>query len=219
MNKIKIILVDEHKIVCDGIQALLSNVDDIEIIDKITDKSKLLIKLKSLLAHIVIVNIYTPNDSDIELVNIINKEHPEINVLILSMFINKYFIFKTIKAGAKGFLTQDVNRRELIEAIYTLRNGYDFYDKSISGFIIRDYLRKIQLENQFSQQQQNILSKREIEVLKLYCEGYSNKEIADKLFISIRTVETHKNHIMRKINLKTTVDLIKFAIKNNIIEI
>jgi DNA-binding NarL/FixJ family response regulator len=125
------------------------------------------------------------------------------------------FIFKMIKAGAKGHLTSDTNRDEIVEAIYTLRNGYDFYAKAITNMILRNYLDD---GNGKAEREKN-LSTREMEVLKLFAQSHTNKEIADKLFISVRTVESHKNNIMRKINLKTTVDMVKFAIRNNIVDL
>ena len=106
--------------------------------------------------------------------------------------------------------------RELIEAIYTLRNGYDYYSQTITHLLLNNYISLIQNEHPESNASLKNLSSRELEIVKLWGESNTNKEIADKLFISIRTVESHKNHIMQKLSLKTAVDLVKFAIKNNI---
>jgi two-component system response regulator NreC len=124
-----------------------------------------------------------------------------------------------IKAGAKGHLSRDTNRSEILEAIYTLRNGYEFYAKTITNILLSSYLSDDQIDVNEKETRQKSLSDREMEVFKLFAEGFSNREIAEQLFISVRTVETHKNNIMKKINMKTTVDLVKFAIKNNIIEL
>ncbi len=101
----------------------------------------------------------------------------------------------------------------------TVRNGYDYYSKSISSIILKRYLNQPGSTNAIRNQPNSNLSDRELEVLKLFADSYTNQEIADKLFVSIRTVESHKNNIMRKINLKTTVDMVKFAIRNNLIEV
>ena len=106
-----------------------------------------------------------------------------------------------------------------MEAIYTLRNGHDFYSNSITHLLLNKYISKLQNEGNEAVASINNLSTREIEIIKLWGNSYTNKEMADKLFISVRTVESHKNHIMQKLNLKTAVDLVKFAIKNSIIEI
>ena len=140
--------------------------------------------------------------------------------MVLSLSVEEAFILQAIKAGAKGILTKDTNANELIEAVYTLRSGYDYYGKSITQVLLNSYLKKAnQNENEDFNKQLKTLSEREMDVLKLFAESFTNQEIADKLFISIRTVESHKNNMMRKINLRTTVDLVKFAIQNNLIQI
>ncbi|MCL2511644.1 MAG: response regulator transcription factor, partial [Bacteroidales bacterium] len=115
----------------------------------------------------------------------------------------------------KGYLSKDTTRAELLEAIYTLRNGFDYYGKSITNILLRGYLN----QTSSKEEEQPELSAREIEVLRLLGDGMTNQEIADKLFVSIRTVESHKSNIMRKINLRTTVDLVKFAIRNSYIDV
>jgi two-component system response regulator NreC len=180
--------------------------------------SELLIKLRILPIHVVLLNTYEPGDHDIDMIRIIQREHPQIKILILAMTVQESFILRTLKAGAKGFLSKDADRNEMIEAIMTVRSGYDYYSKSISNIILKRYLKQSG-NNPIKNNPNSTLSERELEVLKLFADSYTNKEIADKLFVSIRTVESHKNNIMRKINLKTTVDMVKFAIRNNLIEV
>jgi two-component system response regulator NreC len=215
MDKIKVALVDEHPIMCDGIQALLADANDISIVHDSRSIEELIKKLYNEPVHVAIVALYTPDPDNIELIGRLCSKHSRLNVLVLSMYRLENFIFKMIKAGAKGHLTSDTNRDEIVEAIYTLRNGYDFYAKAITNMILRNYLDD---GNGKAEREKN-LSTREMEVLKLFAQSHTNKEIADKLFISVRTVESHKNNIMRKINLKTTVDMVKFAIRNNIVDL
>lgn len=153
----------------------------------------------------------------LEDIKVLNYRYPKLKILVLTIKVNENFILKLIKVGAKGHLSYDTGRSEMLEAIYSLRNGYDFYAKTITNLLLNSYLH----DSESSKDKNMIshLSPRETEVLKQFAEGKTNKQIADKLFISIRTVETHKTNIMKKINLKTTVDLVKFAIKNNIIEL
>ena len=158
-------------------------------------------------------------ENDIENIRLLNQRFPKAKILVLSMFKHERFILKMIKAGAKGHVSRDTNRSEILEAIYTLRNGYEFYAKTITNIILSSYLSDDDIDIKEKENRQKNLSNREMEVFKLFAEGHSNREIAEKLFISVRTVETHKNNIMKKINIKTTVDLVKFAIKNNIIEL
>jgi DNA-binding NarL/FixJ family response regulator len=140
-------------------------------------------------------------------------------VLILSMYTNEDFIFNSVKAGAKGYLPKNTSREELLDAIRTIYEGDEFFSDSISRIMLKSYVRKAKDEDLSSQGGPVPLTSREIEILKLFAEGFINKEISDQLDISIRTVETHKNHIMKKLELKSTVDLIKYAIRNKIVEI
>ncbi len=219
MNKVEIILVDDHRIVCEGLKHMLSDSDDITVLGCVRTLPELLIKLRILTIHVIVLSCYEPGENDIEMIRIIQREHPQIKILILAMTAQESFILRTMKAGAKGFLSKDSDRSELIQAILTLRNGYDYYSKPISEIILRKYLNNPSANGGLKNQPAGALSEREMEVLRLFAESYTNREIADKLFVSIRTVESHKNNIMRKINLKTTVDMVKFAIKNNLIEI
>lgn len=131
----------------------------------------------------------------------------------------KKIILKQIKAGAKGHLGEDTNRSEILEAIYTLRSGYEYYAKTITNILLNSYISDNGVYASNKKDKRSNMSAREMEIFKLIAEGDSNRTIAEKLFISIRTVETHKNNIMKKVGLKTTVDLVKFAIKNNIIQL
>jgi two-component system response regulator NreC len=216
---IKIFIVDDHHVVCEGIQSLLEGVDDIEVVGTATDINQLVEKIKGHYIHVTLINIYDPIDTEIENIRNLKREYPNMNLLILSMSRAKGFILKTLKAGAKGYLTKDTSRSEIVEAIYSIRAGYDYYAKPITNIILKNYLRETDPEHLLQDQKDKSLSTREIEVLKLFGKSLTNKEIADQLFISVRTVESHKTNVMKKLNLRTTVDLVKFAIKNNIIEI
>ncbi len=219
MANIKIMLVDDHQIVRDGIKALLESLDNVQVIGEASSVKDLLDNLQTTKPDIIVTDISMPDISGIELTRIINEnpEYSGIKVLILSMFTNEDFIFNAIKAGAKGYLPKNTTRRELFDAVNTIYNGEEYFSESISNIILKSYIKKAQNNDQTEKKE--TLSIRETEILKHFVQGMSNQEIADKLFISIRTVESHKNHIMQKLELKSTVDLIKFAIKNKIVEI
>jgi DNA-binding NarL/FixJ family response regulator len=220
-EKIKIILVEDHQIVRDGIKALLAEGPDIEIIGEAQNFSELREILISKLPDIIIMDISLPETSGIEITTYITEKYQSTKVLILSMYTEEDFIFNAIKAGAKGYLPKNTTRKELLDAISAIYNGAEFYSDTISNIILKSYVNKAKSADNKNVKinKEDLLTHREIEILKHYAEGYSNQEIADKLFISIRTVESHKNHIMQKLELKSTVDLIKFAIKNKIVEI
>ena len=216
---IKVSIVDQHPVVCDALKALLHNADDIEISRCSSNINEILNSPNSVMIHILLVVLYTPASGDVDDIKKLTQRFPKLKVLVLSMYRNESFILKLIKAGAKGHISRDTDRSEILEAIYTLRNGYEFYAKTITNILLSSYLSDKDIDHKEKESRQKELSKREMEIFKLFAEGQSNREIAEQLFISVRTVETHKNNIMKKINLKTTVDLVKFAIKNNIIEL
>ena len=219
MSKIQVGVFDEHKIVQQGLSSLLKDIDDIDIVLNADEKSKLFENLRSNPVNILILNIHTLSTLVFNLISQLSISFPKTRILVLSVHDDEEFIMKIIRTDAKGFLAKDTDRSELIEAIYTIRNGYDFYSKSITHLLVNKYISKLKSEDGLYSGNIKNLSIREIEILKLWGKSHSNKEIADKLFISVRTVESHKNHIMQKLNLKTIVDLVKFAIKNNLIEI
>jgi len=219
MEKIKIILVDDHQLVRDGIKALLRGIPDISIIGEASGAVELYTELEQLKPDLLIMDISLPEISGIEITKKICTDFPEIKVLILSMYNSEEFIFNSLKAGARGYLPKDTTRDELLEAIYNISRGEEFFGGSISKVMLKSYVKRATHEDKPEEKSHAVLTGREIEILKLYVEGLINKEISDKLDISIRTVETHKNHIMRKLGLKSTVELVKFAIRNKIAEI
>ena len=216
---INVSLIDEHPVICDAFTALLSDVDDISIVSSFNSFSEFSGEVAETKPHIVIMVFYKHDDINVENVRQLAYQYPKIKILEMSMYHDEKQVLKMIKAGAKGHLGSDTNRSEIIEAIYTLRNGYEFYAKTITNILLSSYIGDQDINKNEKENRQKNLSAREMEIFKLFAEGISNRSIADKLFISVRTVETHKNNIMKKIGLKTTVDLVKFAIKNNIIQL
>jgi DNA-binding NarL/FixJ family response regulator len=216
-DKIRLGILDEHKIAQEGLCSLLETLEDIEIVLKTDHRDQLADELKSALVHVLIINIHSFTFQVVNLITQISNAFPKIRILIMSVNNDEDVVLKTIKAGAKGFLARDTTRTELIEAIYTLRNGHDYFSNSVTMLLVNKYITRLKTDDERSDIRS--LSSREIEVMKMWGNSYTNKEIADKLFLSVRTVETHKNHIMQKLNLKTSVDMVKFAIRNNIIDL
>lgn len=217
MNKILTALFDSRSnIVLEGIEALLMQKDDFEVTGKFSTTEELIISIRAQMPNVLIISIYKSDKNALELVKKIGLEYPRIKILMMSMEFDEDIVFRTLKAGAKGYITNNSDRQELYNAIHHLRNGYDYYTKPITDILVKSYIKVIKSEDESKPKN---LSKREIEIIKYWGDGLTNQEIADKLFISVRTVESHKNHIMQKLNLRTTVDLVKFAIKNNLIQV
>ena len=216
MERIKVILVDDHQIVRDGIKSLITDDPNINIITEASSAEELRDKLETYRPDVILMDINLPDATGIELTKELKESKPEIKVLILSMHMGEDFIVNAIEAGAKGYLPKTTSKKELILAINTISKGEDYFNESISNILIKSYVKRAQTPKK-EEEKVIDLTRREKEIITLFALGMSNKEIADKLFISIRTVESHKNNIMNKLELKSTVDLVKFALKNNYI--
>ncbi len=220
MAKIKVLLVDDHQIVRDGIFALLIKEDDIEIVGEAGNGDELFEKLKFVKPDIIILDISLPKMSGIEIAGILRKDFPELRIIVFSSYTDEETIFKSIRAGAKGFLPKDSMRDDLVEAIKKVHLGFEYLSEKIPNTILMDYIKKSgSTEDKYNNTKLGNLTKREREILKLVADGLSYKEIGAELFISVRTVETHKNNILQKLELKSTIDLVKFAIKNDLIDL
>ncbi len=217
-KNIKIILVDDHHIVRNGFKALMSDADDISIIGEASSYDELQNILDNNKPHIIVLDISLPGISGIDICAKLKKNMPEIKIIILSMYTSEDFIANAIKSGADGYLPKNTTKKEFLDAIYAVNEGKEYFSKNISDVIMKSFVQKIKT-GETPDKKESILSARETEVLKLFVNGLTNQEIADKLFISIRTVESHKNHIMQKLELKSTVELVKYAIKHKITEL
>lgn len=219
MNNIKIILVEDHQIVRDGIKALIADNGSIEIIGEAKSAYELFELLKTQIPDVVLLDISLPTMSGIEVSKMLSADFPQIKKLMLSMYTSEDFIFNALKTGINGYLSKNTTREELLQAIHDVSNGKEYFSKSISDTILKSYMKSARYGNTVSDSKLSNLTSREQEILLYVAEGMNNPSLAQKLNISIRTVETHKTSIMRKLGLNSTVDLVKFAIKNNIIEI
>lgn len=216
MKEIKLALVDDHKMFRDGIKSVLSDEKCVKVEAEAGNAEEIIEILKKKHVDIVITDIGLPGMNGIDLCRYITHNYPDIRVVILSMHNNEEFVMNSLKSGASGYLPKETGHEELIFALKKISEGEIYFNHNISQTIIKGYQRN---ENALSEDPNLVLSQRELEVLKLYAEGYTNSEIADKLFISVRTVESHKTHILQKLGLKSNVDMVKVAIKFQIIKL
>ncbi len=219
MDATKVMLVDDHLIVRDGIKALLREDSSIDIIGEANSGEDFFSLLESRVPDVVLLDISLPDISGIEISNKLSEEYPQVKKLMLSMYTSEDFIFNALQAGANGYLPKNTTRGELLQAIAEVKEGREYFSKSISDIILKSYVKNAKSRSDDSENKLDTLTRREHELLVMVVEGMSNPCIAEKLSISIRTVETHKTSILRKLDLNSTVDLVKFAIKHNIIEL
>jgi DNA-binding NarL/FixJ family response regulator len=217
MDTIKIVLADDHRIFRDGLKSLLSESEFIEVIGEASGGKELLEVLKTLKPDLVIVDISMKDMSGIEVSKQIASQYHDVKIMILSMHTNEEFVINAIKAGVNGYLSKDASGEELMDAIKIISEGGECYSKLVSENFLKSYVKKYKSEQSLFENK--TLTQREIEILKLAAVGLTNKEIADKLFISSKTVDCHKNNIVQKLKLKNTAEMVLYAVKNKIIEV
>lgn len=218
MEKIKVIIVDDHKIVRDGIISFTLGHEIIEIIGEAGKENELMNLLDQTIPDIIVMDISLPGKSGIELTDFITRQFPDIKILILSALDEEDTIVDAIEAGAKGFLHKECEEKEFLFAIQKIYNDENYFGKRISSIIQKSFVKKAK-DSSFNDFTNRLLSNRELEVIQCLAKGCSDKKIAEKLYISLRTVETHKKNIREKLNINSTAELVIYAIKNNIIEL
>jgi len=213
MRVIGVVCLDDHAVVREGIEAIITGVTDIELIASFAEPPKLFDFLRHNKTDIILLDIKLGEHSGIDIAQRLHKEYPEIKVIMLTAMDDEQSVSLSLKAGVYGFLTKDANQSEFLKAISEVYLGRKYFSTGISQTIYDGYAQHLQKTNSPT----DLLSEREIEIIRLITNGLQQKDIADILFISPRTVETHKKNIMEKLSLKSTADLIKFAIKQGII--
>ncbi len=217
MDKIRIVLLDDHRMFRDGVKHVLSDEENIEIIGEVGNGRDLYDLLEQKRPDIIITDISLPDISGIDITSDITSRYDDIKILILSMHTREEFIVKALSAGASGYLPKETSIKELLEAIKVISEGGRYYNRDISDTIINSVIMKMKTDEKTESIPS--LTKREREIVTLVVEGLTNKEIAARLFISIRTVDSHKTNILQKLKLKSSVELVKYAIKNKLVKI
>ena len=212
---IKVLIADDHKVFRDGIISILEKEEDIEVVAEAGNGREVMDLLNKVHPDVILMDIAMGDAGGIEASNLIKNQFPKIKILALSMHNESTYIVKMLEAGAKGYLLKDAGGKEMIRAIRVVNEGNTYYSGEVSAAII-EHLTK---GTKPKEKKEGIpLSKRELEVLQLIAEEFTNPEIAEKLFISIRTVDTHRRNLIEKLAVKNTAGLVKYAIRNGIIE-
>lgn len=211
-SKLKIFIVDDHQILIDGIESMLKGVSEFEVVGKSLNGNFALDFLNENHVDVLLTDLYMPKMTGIELTQKVKKRFPEVKVLALSVSYDVSIVHDLMDAGISGFIIKTIGRDELIDAIHEIAKGNIYFSREVSNEILRS------LSNRNDSEEENYhLTEREIEIVKLIAQEFSNGEIAKKLCISERTVETHRKNIYRKTNTKTIVGLIKYAVEYKLI--
>lgn len=218
MEKIKVLIADDHKLVREGLEAILSPVKDFKVIGMAPSGEEAVNLARTHTPHVVLMDIVMPGMTGIEAARWIKEIDPHIRIILLTMEITREYVSAGIKSGVDGYLPKDISKRSLVEAIRAVYRGERYFNESVKKMVFEDFYSVEKLRSP-KRKLPTQLTQRETEVLGLVAEGKSNKEVAEMLEISVKTVETHKTHILIKLGLSKTSELVHFAIKNQIISI
>lgn len=217
MKKIKILLVDDHAVLRSGLKLLLNAQPDMEVLDEATDGLEAINKAIKLFPDVVLMDISMPGIGGLEATKQIKSKCPKIKILVLTMHDDETYLDEFLRHGASGYVVKKAADTELTSAIRAVNRGEIALHPAVTKNIINNYLN-ISSSSKKRKEQHALISEREQQVLKLIVLGHTNKEISEALFISIKTVETHRTRIMQKLNLNTRAKLVQYAIEKGILK-
>jgi DNA-binding NarL/FixJ family response regulator len=213
MNKINLLIVDDHTMFLEGIISLLERESNITIIDKATNGIEALKIIQKATIDFIILDISMPEMDGIELSKILKKQYPHIKILILSTHSNVTIVSRLIRIGVNGYLLKNAEKEELLKAINTIASGENYFTEELQE---KYFSNNTRIEKQISTLTE--LSSREKEILVLIVQEYNTAEIAEKTFISLNTVNTHRRNLLSKLNAKNTAGLVKYAVENGLVD-
>jgi two-component system response regulator NreC len=217
MKRIRVVVADDHTIVRQGLLALLNEQQDIEVVAEAEDGRDALKKVEKFLPDILILDVGMPRLNGLEAARQIKRQNQTVKILMLTMHSDEEYIFETLKAGASGYLLKDAAATELITAIHSIHSGQSYLSPSVSHRVIENYIRRSDPPNNEDTGSHKLLTEREREVLQLVAEGKTNREIADILNISIKTVDNHRTNLMNKLDIHDRAGIVRYAIRKGII--
>ncbi len=215
MSNIRLIIADDHKIFREGVSELLQKETELQILADVGNEEELMKALSSNTTDLIMMDIDMGETNGIELTSKVKAQYPDIKILALSMHGEKNYIVKMLEAGATGYILKNAGKQEMLSAIKAVAKGDTYFSSQVSSKLL-EHITNPKPERK---KEAGIpLTSREIEVLKLIADEYSNPEIAEKLFISIRTVDTHRRNLLDKLGVKNTAGLVKYAMQHGLLE-
>jgi DNA-binding NarL/FixJ family response regulator len=215
MSPVRIVLADDHTVMRNGLRLLLERQPNLQVVGEAADGRQAVALTEAEHPDVVIMDIAMPNLNGIEAARQIVNHSPKTAIAILSMHSDESYVIRALKAGARAYLLKDSAEADLLAAVRALTEGKSFFSPAISKILVEDYMR--QLESRGAEDTYELLTNREREILQLLAEGKTNKEVANMLNLSLYTVETHRTHILQKLNLHSVPELILYAVRKGII--
>lgn len=216
METIKIVLADDHSIVRDGIKQLLETEEYIKIVGEASDGVEAINMVDESSPDILIMDISMPNMTGIEATHKLVQKQSSTKILILSMYDKEEYVLKAVELGAYGYLMKDTSKDKFIKAIKTINNNQKYFSSEISNIIVNKYLNAVQ-NTSSTRKEKDLLTRRETEILTLIVKGVNNKKIAEKLELSVRTIETHRLNIMKKLEVKNAAEMVRVALERKLV--
>jgi two-component system response regulator NreC len=215
MTTIRVLIAEDHSIVRDGLRLLLESQPDFEVVAEAANGREAVARAQEARPDVIIMDISMPEISGLEATRLIKADWPQTQVLILTMYESDEYFFRALEAGASGYVLKKAATQDLITAARAVARGEAFLYPSVAKKLIGDYLRRMQSGAEPAGL--GSLSEREREILRLIADGLSNQQIGEQLAISVSTVQTHRAHILDKLDLKTTAGLIKYAVQHGLV--
>lgn len=213
---IHVLLTDDHTILRAGLKVMLNAQTDIEVVGEAQNGRQALIEAQRLQPDIVLMDIAMPDMNGIEATRLLRKQLPDVKVLILTMHENDEYVFQALRAGASGYMMKEAAATDLIAALRIVHGGHFYLSPPVQSLMVSDYLQRVRTGGE--KDSYSCLTEREREILKLVAEGLTNNQIAERLVISPKTVDTHRTHIMDKLDLHSRAELVKYAIRHGLLE-
>ncbi|MDO8614416.1 MAG: response regulator transcription factor [Dehalococcoidia bacterium] len=215
MSRLRVLVADDHAIVRDGVRMILEAQPDLEVVGEAADGQEALEKARQLAPGLVLMDIAMPGMNGLEATAIIKREMPEMQVLALTMHEDYQYFFEVLHAGASGYVLKGASSSDLLAAIRAVARGGVYLHPTVAKNLVADYIRR--MDSGEEKANYDGLSGRERQVLTLVAEGRTSQQIADELFVSINTVQTHRAHIMEKLQLQNRAELIRYALRKGLI--
>ena len=214
MKKIRVVLADDHVVLRSGLRLLLNAQADIEVVGEASDGAEAISKTAELEPDVLLLDITMPNIGGIDAMRTIKEKTPSISILILTMHENEGYLLEVLKAGASGYVLKKAADNELMSAIRAVYSGEVFIPSSLTKSVVKEMVSGGVSREESVDNDQEQLSPRELEVLTLVAQGYTNQQTADRLYLSVKTVETYKARVMEKLKLHSRVELVRYALRH-----
>jgi NarL family two-component system response regulator LiaR len=219
LKKIRILIADDHAVVRQGLRALFRSAPDFFVVGEASNGEGISRLVEELKADVVLIDISMPRVSGIEATHLIKERNPATRVLILTMYDNEEYLHQMVRAGANGYVLKNADKKELFAAVRAVAAGKRFFSPGVSDLMIDEFVKHSKESTGSPEAKVVPLTKREIEILRYIAQGLTNKRIAEKIYLSVRTVNTHRNNLMQKLGIHETAGLVRYAIQSGVIEL